>query len=83
MLLNNHQLNDTKRFCASDNAISIIAIHPTVQTSHFLPKENVYPVMFGPIIIHTRKEYQSYFSLPRKILQLELKLAGMGVLGVI
>lgn len=38
MLLNNHQLNDTKRFWTSDGAIPIIAIHPTVQTSAFSTK---------------------------------------------
>ena len=37
--------------------------------------------MLGPTTIHTRKEYQSYFSLPSEMLRLESKLAGMRVFG--
>ena len=37
--------------------------------------------MLGSTIIHTRKEYQSYFSLPSEMLQLQPKLASMRVFG--
>ena len=37
--------------------------------------------MLGPTIIHSRKEYRSYFSLPSEMLRLEPKLAGMRVFG--
>ena len=47
----------------------------------FLTKENIHSVLLDPTIIHTRKEYQSYFSLPNEILQLESKLVGMSVFG--
>ena len=92
-LMNDHQLNDIKRFCTSNKAISILRadltynIGPcfvtvtTYRHLQFLTKENVHPVMLGPTIIHTRKEYQSYFSLPSEMLRLKPKLAGMRVFG--
>ena len=91
--MNDRQLNDIKRFCSSNKAISILGVDPTYNIGpcfamittyrhlQFLTKENVHPVMFGPTIIHTRKEYQSHFSLPSEMLRLEPNLAGMRVFG--
>ena len=53
----------------------------TYRHLQFLTKENDNPVMLGPTTVHTRKEYQSYFSLPSEMLRLESKLAGMRVFG--
>ena len=92
-LMNDRQLNDIKRFCTSNKAIPILGVDPTYNFGQcfvtitmyghlqFLTKENVNPLMLDPTIIHTRKEYQSYFPLPSEMLRLELKLAGMRVFG--
>ena len=92
-LMNDRQLSDIKRFCTSNKAISILGVDSTYNIGpcfvtittyrhlQFLTKENVHPVMLGPTIIHARKEYQSYFSLPSDMLRLEPKIAGMRVFG--
>ena len=53
----------------------------TYRHLQFLTKENVHPLMLGLTIINTRKEYQSYFSLPSEMLRLEPKLTGVRVFG--
>ena len=80
-LINDRQLSDIKKFCTSNKAISILGVDPTYNIGpcfvtittyrhlQFLTKENVHPVILGLSIIHTRKECQSYFSLPSKMLR--------------
>ena len=65
-LINDRQLNDIKRFCTSNKAISILGVDPTYNIGpclvtittyrhvQFLTKGNVHPAMLGPTIIHTR-----------------------------
>ena len=85
-LMTGRQLNDIVRFCTKPHAISILGIDPTYNlglcyvtiTTYrhllFLTKDGVPPVMLGLALIHTKKEYSSYFQLPSEMLRLEPKI---------
>ena len=78
--MTNRQPNDLERFCTSSIQVSILGtdstynIGPcfvtisTYQHLQFLTQDNVDPIMLGPLMIHTNKDYQSYFLLPSEIL---------------
>ena len=92
-LMTNRQLNDNKKLCTSNVEASILGIDPTYNIGpcfvtistyrqlQFLTKDNVHPVMLGPLIVHTSKDYQSYFSLPSEILRLVPALKDLKVFG--
>ena len=73
-----HQLNDIKsssqvmKLFQYLTQIQLLILGYVLSLSHctdmlqFLSKENVYPIMLGLKMKHTRKECQSYFSLPSK-----------------
>ena len=74
-LSSENQLNDINRFCTNNARFCILGIDPTnnvgscyltvttYQHLHFRTNKGEQPVMIGPVLIHTRKEY-SYSPQP-------------------
>ena len=74
-------MTDLARFCTDPRKFCIIGVDPTYnvgpcyvilttyQQLQFLIKKGEHPVMMGPAIIHTRKEYGSYFNIPSKLIK--------------
>ena len=46
-----------------------------------LSNTNVYPVMLGPVIIHSHKTYESYYTLPSNIIRFKPQLKNIFVVG--
>lgn len=72
---NNQQLNDLVKFCTKEK-FTILQVDPTYNLGNFyvttsqyenlllLTKEgNVHPAMLGPILVHQKKEQQTYAML--------------------
>ena len=53
----------------------------TCRQLQFLTKKGEHPVRMGPAIIHTRKEYGSYFNLPSKLIQHKSSLSKIIAVG--
>ena len=92
-LSSENQLNDINRFCTNNARFCILGIDPTenvgpcyltvttYQDLHFRTNKGEHPVMIGPVLIHTRKDYSSYFHLPRLMLQAQPTLKNIKVVG--
>ena len=92
-LMTDRQFNDIVRFCTKPHAISILGIDPTYNlgpcyvtiTTYrhllFSTEDGAPPVILGPVLIHTKKEYSSYFQLPSEMLRLEPKVKKIIVFG--
>ena len=50
--------------------------HPLLITN-----TNVHPVMLGPVIIHSHKTYDSYYTLPSNIIRFKPQLKNIFVVG--
>ena len=80
-LSSNRQLRDIEKFCTDDKNMSVLGIdttfnigeyYVTITTYRHLMMENTHgvePVMIGPILVHQRKTFDSYFKLPSSMLQ--------------
>ena len=88
------QLNDIDRFCTSNDKFCIVGVDPTYNVGpcyvtvvvtyrhlHFKTKLNEHPVMVGPMLLHTRKEYSSYFQLPSNMMALKTESKNILVIG--
>ena len=71
--ITNCQLNNITRFCTSNIEVSVLGIDPTYNIGpcfistyrhlEFLTKNSVHSVMLRPLIVHSRKDYRSYYLL--------------------
>ena len=92
-LSSENQLNDINRFCTNNARFCILGIDPTYNVSlcyltvttyrhlHFRTNKREHLVKIGPVLIHTRKEYSSYFHLPNLMLQAQPALKNIKVVG--
>ena len=92
-LSSENQLYDINRFCTNNVRFCILGIDPTYNVGpccltvttyrhlHFRKNKGEHPVMIGSVLIHTRKEYFSYFHLPSLILQAQPTLRNIKVVG--
>ena len=92
-LATDRQLNDVERFCTRSDRFSILGIDPTYNIGpcyvtlttyrhlHFRTVANEHPVMIGPILLHQRKEYDSYFPLASHMVQKRKGLKNILVIG--
>ena len=92
-LANNRQLNDLERFCTNPDNFSILGIDTTFNIGQYyvtvttyrnmlmLTEKEVEPVMIGPILIHQKKSFDSYFKLTSSILQEKPSLKHLKVYG--
>ena len=86
-LANEQQLKDIERFCTNSSAFCILGVDPTYNIGKFyvtvstyrhlmlLTKKGVHPVMIGPVLIHYRKGFDSYFQLPSNIVRFNKEAA--------
>ena len=94
LLTYDHQLEDIAAFCSADHPWSVLSVDPTFNicdynitiTTYRNPKlvvENseVHPVMIGPVLIHSHKTYESYYTLPSNMLRLCPELKDLLVFG--
>ena len=91
--MTNRQLNDLEKFYTTSIKVSILGTDPaynigpcfvtisTYQHLQFLTQDNADPIMLGPLMIHTNKDYQSYFLLPSEILCLAPALKDLKLFG--
>ena len=93
-LSSENQLNDINRFCTNNARFCILGIDPTYNVSlcyltvttyrhlHFRTNKREHLVKIGPVLIHTRKEYSSYFHLPCLMLQAQPTLKNIKVVEI-
>ena len=77
----NQQLKDIERFCTKVSSLSIFGIDPTYNIGNYYvtvtsyrhllfdTAEGVNPVFLGPCLIHSGKEYNSYYKLPESMVK--------------
>eukprot|EP00112_Aurelia_sp_Birch-Aquarium-sp1_P010637 Seg2265.2 transcript_id=Seg2265.2/GoldUCD/mRNA.D3Y31 product="hypothetical protein" protein_id=Seg2265.2/GoldUCD/D3Y31 len=92
-LANDRQLKDIEKFCTNNNAFSVLGVDPTYNIGHFyvsvstyrhlmlLTSDNVHPVMIGPVLLHFKKDFDSYFQLPSNMLRYNKRLADVQCVG--
>ena len=92
-LANNRQLNDLERFCTNPDGFSILGIDTTFNIGQYyvtistyrnmlmLTEKHVEPVMVGPILIHQKKSFDSYFKLTSSIIQEKPSMKDLKVFG--
>ena len=91
---NDKQLQDILKFCAMDYSWSIFGVDPTFNICYYNITISTYchpllynvnskfhSVLLGPTLIHSRKTFESYFSLPSVMLRLKLELANFRASG--
>ena len=89
----NQQLEDVSRFCTKPSNFCILGIDPTYNIGPFYvtvttfrhlmfeTNDGVHPVMLGPALIHSGKEYSSYFDLPNVMAKANKNLRNILVFG--
>ena len=93
VLCNNRQIDDLSRFCTGP-CLSILGVDPTFNlcdynvtvTTYRHPMVTVketgkHPVLLGPVLIHSHKTFDSYFTLPTTMLRLNPKLTSLKAFG--
>ena len=93
MLCNDRQLNDVYRFCAETNA-SVFGVDPTFNicnnnvtiTTYKNPllivrSTGKHPVFIGPILIHSKKTFESYYTLPSAMVRIRPDLTKLKAFG--
>lgn len=87
------QLDDIVRFCTNPAAFSILGVDATYNIGNFFvtlttynhlllkTKEGNHPVMPGPVLIHQRKLFSSYYLLPSTMVKLNKNCKNVLVIG--
>ena len=91
---NEKQLQDILKFYAMDYFWSIFGVDPTFNVCYYNitiltychpllynVNSKFHSVLLGPTLIHSRKTFESYFSLPSVMLRLKLELANFRASG--
>ena len=77
----NQQLKDVERFCTKVSSLNIFGIDPTCNIGNYYvtvtpyrhlwfdTAEGVNSVFLGPCLIHSGKEYNSYYRLPESMVK--------------
>lgn len=94
VLSSERQLNDICRFASSDHCWCILGVDPTFNICKYNVTVTTYrnpllyvegtdisPVMLGPVLIHSHKTFESYYTLPSTMVRLEPKLAKIKAYG--
>jgi len=93
ILANDRQLNDIHRFCVK-NCSSVLGVDPTFNICSqnvtittirhpllIVKSSGVHPVLIGPVLIHSTKSFESYFTLPSSMIRLRPELANLKAFG--
>jgi len=93
VLANSMQLEEVKRFCTNPARFSVFGVDVTFNVGDYYvclttyrdlmlkTKSGVHPVMLGPILIHQRKLFSSYYTLPSTMIRHEPDLLGVLAFG--
>lgn len=87
ILYDDRQINDLTRFCTSPIKNSLLSVDPTFDfgefavtpiTIHHLMlqsgKTGNHPIMLGPVMLHHKKTYQTYYTLASRVASANPKL---------
>lgn len=87
VLASNRQLKDLEHFCTAEEEFSILGIDPTFNLGDFSVTVTTFkhlhlcnrktgksPVMLGPMLVHQKKDTQSYFFLASSLARLNPNL---------
>ena len=89
VLANSWQLAEVKRFCTNPERFSVLGVYVTFHVGDFYvclttyrdlmleTKSGVHPVMLGPILLHQRKLFASYYTLPSTMIRYYPELQGV------
>ena len=92
-LANLRQLKDVERFCTQPQSFSVLGVDPTFNIGNFYvtvttyrylmlyTNKGVHPVMIGPILIHHKKGFDSYFQLPSGMVRYDKELVNIKCFG--
>ena len=82
VLDNERQLDDVERF-GTRSSFTVLGVDPTFNMCDYnvtiathrhplllVKNRDIHPVMLGPILIHTNKSFESYFTLPSRLTRL-------------
>ena len=87
------QLHDIYRFCANNYPFSVLGVDPTFNlcdynitvTTYRHPllwsEDDVHPVMLGPVLVHSHRTYDSYFTLPSNMIRFNPSLSNLLAFG--
>lgn len=93
VLANNLQLAEVKRFCTNPASFSVLGVDVTFNVGDFYvclttyrdlmlkTKSGCHPVMLGPILLHQRKLFTSYYTLPSTMIRYDPDLRGILAFG--
>ena len=93
VLANNFQLAEVKRFCTNPAHFSVLGVDVTFNVGEYYvclttyrdlmlkTKSGVHPVMLGPILLHQRKLFSSYYTLPATMIRYDPDLQGILAFG--
>ena len=93
VLANNFQLAEVKRFCTDPARFSVLGVDVTFNVGEYYvclttyrdlmlkTKSGVHPVMLGPILLHQRKLFSSYYTLPATMIRYDPDLQGILAFG--
>ena len=86
------QLIDIQRFCANDQLAN--SIDPTFNLGDFyvtvttyenllvtIKKTGVHPVFVGPMLVHQRQTYETYFHFASELLKYQKTLSSLNAIG--
>ena len=92
VLAYNWSLNDIERFCTKGRC-TVLSIDPTFNLGHFdvtvttyrhlllINSRGKHPVMMGPIFIHLRKKFESYYFFASSLVGLKSSLCDLRAFG--
>lgn len=87
------QLSDIEKFCTSNKNFSVLGIDTTFNIGNYFvtiltyrhlmlnTAQHAEPVMIGPILLHQKKSFDSYFKMPSSLLQMCPNLVNLKVFG--
>ena len=94
VLASDNQLRNVVRFCTSPGASSVFGIDPTFNLGKFYvtlttftynqvvnKTTDVSPTFFGPIFVHTEKNYESYHYFFSTLVKLESRITDIVAVG--
>ena len=93
VLANNFQLAEVKQFCTNPARFSVLGVDVTFNVGEYYvclttyrdlmlkTKSGVHPVMLGPILLHQRKLFSSYYTLPATMIRYDPDLQGILAFG--
>lgn len=92
-LATKQQLTDVERFCTNAEQFSVLGVDATFNVGKYFltlttykhlileTKKKTHPVFLGPALIHQRRLFDSYFTLPSSMIKYNPNLQGLLVYG--